>query len=299
MKKFCIIPMCPRTGSTYLNQFVQKYNDSNSINLSEFFNIFFVTNPRYFTHTNLNIKTKKILNNLPYENNKKYKILKKIWKKHWEVYSYFLTNEYKIEKLKLNKPMRSTSKYIMKKHLNIVLNSKQSLVFKIFPSTFFEYENIFKDFFKLAKNELQIIFLEREDILGVYLSAVYCSHFNLYNMFSEVHNKALTKNILCYENTHKWIFNNIRDFNIIKSRLKENDYKTIYFDKLWDEIDLTNKLELNYRKDNNKTTLPCKLYSKYNQEEKIKFIADINQFWGYYNAGIEILKKEHYENIAK
>jgi len=291
MKKFCVVAISIRCGSTYLVSFINRYI-KNCINLEEFFNMSEIYLPRNLNEGKIrinNLETQRLISE------EKYKelsiLLKKSWTSKLHTNNYKLDKEFKIIKeIELN-PINRSIKKTFKKHFNIVLDSKQSLVFKIFSMDIGRFKKFYSDFLIKIKNEVNIIFLERENILDMCVSSVYANHFDVYNILEEYHNVEINENIICKKGSIDWVFENIKYFSVLKKQLKEDEYTTIYFDEMFDDIKLLKKLKLD-DKIKNQVILPTKLYPNYNTQQKLSYIVNIKEFWKYYNEGLEYLREE-------
>ncbi len=226
MKNFCIIPIAPRTVSTYLALLIYRHMDKHSTILGEFFN------DRY----NDSILTKKQIRN----------------------------------------------------KINYISHLQQYYVIKIFPLNIKKHKEYLFNF--ILHNNMKLIFLEREHILEICVSAIFALNTNLFHTYDSINNK-INSDIIFSESTLHWIFNNIKYYNKIKNIFDEKEYITIQHNELFNDEKILNKLGLD-KQVNNYIKLPTRLYQQYTLEEKINLIKNKDYFLRCYNNEMKILKKE-------
>jgi len=297
MEKICVIPSSLRTGSTYLIRFLEKY--TNYLNLKEFFNLNIFYRPRIDNEIvfgiSEDITDKEIFYLLSNEKQNQFNdILKNNWKDKWHTNIYYLNNRFKIEIDKNFGICDCTTKQLIKNHLNIFRNSKQSFISKVFPTNFYSHPDILNINVIKQIKDIKFILLERRNIFDICLSNTYSSSMNYFNCFSEKESQTIDKDVICFEKDFQHIYKNISCFIDIKNQLKDMNITTINFDEMFDDNILLNQLNLDKKNENKSVALTTKLYSNYSKDELINFIKNKDDFFKYYDELMKKIKRKNY-----
>lgn len=300
MKKICIIPMCPRTGSSYLNRFIKKYKDC--FYLGEFLDPFYILRPYKNDDPVRNlvegISDHHFIRKIIYKREEYNKTLTEIWKPDWFTINYYLDNKFKIKLEKKHKPNYEDVPTVLKHNVDIILNSQESILFKMFPmwiqNQFFS--NVTIDIFKNIEEDLQLIYLKRKNILDICLSFILAKQTGFFTFLNDATKFEINKDYKfnCDVSFINTIFNNIVAFEKTKNELKNIKSTTIYYEDMFDDNKLLKQLDLK-QENKNEFILPKKLYPSQSFEDKMNCIENQDEFYNEYNKGMEILKQQEIE----
>jgi hypothetical protein len=304
MENICIIPTTMRTGSTYLNKYLAKYNEH--CFLGEFFNILCLYRPYKIGNYDypelvFNIDNEytdheifRLLNSSESDFKKYKQILKKNWKDEWFFIKYFLDDN---NKIKYKYVQTNDNGYIIDKALeyqkNLIINSKESNVFKIFPIIFEREKLINIEFLEKLKPNLKIIFLERKNILDICISMMLADYYKVYNVYDKMEQQEI-KQYSFVPNAIYYIFNNLKAYYLLKRKI-EKDFNciTIQHEDLFNDEKMSTLINKNVEVDHS-FLLPKKLYKKYDSDKRLDFLLNKNEFIKLYEKQmieLEIIKK--------
>jgi hypothetical protein len=298
MKKICVIPMSARTGSTYLTRFMKKYK--NCFYSGEFLKPEYIYQPYINEYPAKNISNEipdsKVLSLINSNLELYISTLKKNWNSEWYFLNCVLDKNLKANFDRRYEPIEDEVNITIQNNIDILFKTKYSIIFKLYPQWFKKYEVIKPSILTNIKEDLQLIFLKRRNILDICMSIVLAAETGLFTYLYKEHKYSIPKKFNCNLLFIKSIFEGIIEFEKIKKELKDIESTTIYYEDIFNytKEELLEKLNLKIE-DENDFILPKKLYKSISFEEKLSCIENQEEFYNEYNKGMELLKEKGIE----